>query len=148
MFVYKAMTALADVGGSVSFGEVDGDMLYIRAVLTPKDCDSLGITVKSNGKRDETTFTYDVSAETINGTTSNKGAAASAMVINGSLPLKAGQLAMELFIDRSLVEGFFNADKSVCVRAYGKRKSRQIFLFADGEVNIESLEVYDVKSIY
>ncbi len=66
--------------------ETDGDMLYIKAVLVPQDCDTFGLTVKSNGKRDETTFTYNVVAETINGYTSNKGSAASAMTIDGKLP--------------------------------------------------------------
>lgn len=123
-------------------------MLYIKAVLVSQDCDTFGLTVKSNGKRDETTFTYNVIAETINGYTSNKGSAASAMTIDGKLPLVDGKLTMEVFIDRSLVEGFFNSDKSVSIRAYGKKKSRQMFFFADGALKIDCLKVYEVKSIY
>ena len=62
--------------------------------------------------------------------------------------LKDGALTMEVFIDRSLVEAFFNDDKSVCVRAYGKAASQGLSLFAEGEVAIEGLEVFSVKSIY
>ena len=138
-----------DIGAAnAALEETDGDMLYIKAVLVPQDCDTFGLTVKSNGKRDETTFTYNVIAETINGYTSNKGSAASAMTIDGKLPLVDGKLTMEVFIDRSLVEGFFNSDKSVSIRAYGKKKSQQMFFFADGALKLDSLKVYEVKSIY
>ena len=127
---------------------VEGDMLYVKAVLEPKGCESFGFTCKTNGKRDETTFTYYVADGTINGYTSNKGAAASSMPIDGKLPLADGRLTMEVFIDRSLVEGFFNGDKSLCIRAYGKKKSQQMFFFADGDLTIDSVEVYEVESIY
>ena len=145
---------LADVEGAgleeanAALEAVEGDMLFIRAVLEPGDCKSFGLTVKTNGKRDETTFTYTVADGTISGYTSNKGAAASAMVIEGGLPLADGKLTMEVFIDRSLVEGFFNGDKSVSVRAYGKKKSQQMFLFAEGELAVDRVEVYRVRSIY
>ena len=133
---------------NAALAKIDGDMLFIRAVLKPGNCERFGFTVKSNGKRDETTFTYAMTGQTVSGYTSNKGAAASAMVIDGSLPLADGKLTMEVFVDRSLVEAFFNSDKSLCVRAYGKKKSRQMFLFAEGALEVERLEVYGVDSIY
>ena len=123
-------------------------MLYIRAVLRPGDCTRFGLTVKTNGKRDETSFTYDMADGTINGYTSNKGSEGSSVPVNGSLPLKDGKLEMEIFVDRSLVEGFFNADKSVSVRAYPKKKSQGLDLFAEGELEVEYLEVRRVGSIY
>lgn len=128
--------------------EISGDMLYIHAVLRPGDCARFGLTVKTNGKRDETSFTYDVADGTINGYTSNKGSEGSSVPVNGSLPLKDGKLEMEIFVDRSLVEGFFNADKSVSVRAYPKKKSQGLSLFAEGDLEVEYLEVRRVGSIY
>ena len=65
-----------------------------------------------------------------------------------SVPLKDGKLTMELFIDRSLVEGFFNRDKSISVRSYAEPSCQQIQLFADNELQIELLQVYTVSSIY
>ena len=129
--------------------EISGDMLYIHAVLRPEEnCTQFGLTVKTNGKRDETTFTYDPAERTINGYTSNKGSEGSSIPVNGFLPLKDGKLEMEVFADRSLVEGFFNADKSVSIRAYPKKKSQGIRLFTEGGLAVELLEVRRVDSIY
>ncbi len=131
-----------------ALAQVSGDLIYVKATLVPGECASFGLSCKSNGRRDETTFTYNVANQTIEGYTANRGKGAGVSTVEGALPLKEGALTMEIFIDRSLVEGFFNDDKSVCVRAYGKAASRGLSLFAEGEVSIEGLEVFSVESIY
>ena len=127
---------------------VTGDLLYVRAVVKPIECQSFGMTCKAGGRRNQTTFTYYADRGTMDGFTSNRGKAAAVSVTEGSVPLKDGKLTMELFIDRSLVEGFFNRDKSISVRSYAEPSCQQIQLFADNELQIESLQVYTVSSIY
>lgn len=127
---------------------VSGDLLYIHAELCPADSASSGIHVKYAGRREDTVFTYRLPAGTIEGTTSNRGAGAAVMAVEGALPLRDGVLEMEIFVDRSLVEGFFNSDKAVSVRSYAKPESRGIQFFADGDARIRKLEVYAVQSIY
>ena len=61
--------------------------------------------------------------------------------------IKDGTLTMEIFIDRSLVEGYFNADKAISIRSYADPGSRGISLFG-GEMDVISLTVRPVSSIY
>lgn len=57
--------------------------------------------------------------------------------------------ASTIYIDRSLVEGFFNSYKSISIRAYVEDPaSLAISLFAKGDVVIESLYVAAMGSIF
>ena len=127
---------------------VSGDMLYIDATLVPSAAESFGLTVKSNGTTDETTFSYDTAKGTIRGFTSNPGKCASGRLFDGLLPLKNGALRVKVFIDRSMVEGFFNGDKSISIRSYADRTSQNMLLFSDGDLRIHSIKVCRVNSIY
>ena len=84
----------------------------------------------------------------MDGYTSNRGKGAAVSVVEGPMPLKEGTLTMEIFIDRSLVEGFFNSDKAISVRSYADPSAQEIKLFADGEVKVIELQVFTVSSIY
>ncbi len=127
---------------------VSGDMLYIKAVLAPQDQQNFGLVCKAEGRRNQTTFTYCPAKETVDGYTSNRGKGAAVSMVEGALPLKDGSLTMEIFIDRSLVEGFFNGDKAVSVRSYAPPEAQQISLFAEGALQVTELRVCTVSSIY
>ena len=127
---------------------VTGDMLYIKAVLAPQDQQNFGLTCKAEGRRNQTTFTYYTAKGTMDGYTSNRGKGAAVSVVEGPVPLKDGTLTMEIFIDRSLAEGFFNGDKSISIRSYAAPDAQQIRLFADGELKVTALHIHTVSSIY
>ena len=127
---------------------VSGDMLYIKAVLAPQDQANFGLTCKAEGRRNQTTFTCYTAKGTMDGYTSNRGKGAAVSVVEGTLPLKDGTMTMEIFIDRSLVEGFFNQDKAISIRSYAAPEARKISLFAEGELLVTELQVYTVSSIY
>lgn len=127
---------------------VNGDLLYIKAVLAPQDQQNFGLTCKAEGRRNQTTFTYYTAKETMDGYTSNRGKGAAVSVVEGKVPLADGTLTMEIFIDRSLIEGFFNQDKAVSIRSYAAPEARQIKLFADGSLQVLKLQVCTVSSIY
>ena len=127
---------------------VKGDLLYIKASLVPLDDQNFGLTCKAEGRRNQTTFTYYTAKETIDGYSSNRGKAAAVSVVEGALPLKDGMLTMEIFIDRSLVEGFFNTDKAISIRSYADPSAQEIKFFGDGEVQVLELQVFTVSSIY
>ncbi len=127
---------------------IGGDMLYIRAVLAPQDDKTFGLTCKAGGRRNQTTFTYYTAKGTMDGYTANRGKGAAVNVVEGPVPLRDGKLTMEIFIDRSLVEGFFNGDKSISVRSYAPPEARQITLFSEGDTRVVSLQVREVSSIY
>ena len=131
-----------------ALAQVKGDLLYLRAVLTPADEQNFGLVCKAGGRREKTTFTYYTARQTVDGFSQNRGKAAAVTVVEGALPLKNGQLEMEVWIDRSLIEAFFNGDKAVSVRAYPGAEAQGIQLFADGSIRVDSLEVRAVRSIY
>ena len=132
-----------------ALAEVDEDMLYIRLTADVAAASEFGISMKQGGKWDATTYTYDVAGQTISGHTENKGEGCKAASVSGQLPVKDGKLTMEIYIDRSLVEGFFNDYKSISIRAYtDEPDSHGIDLFATGTVSIDELFVARMGSIF
>ncbi len=131
-----------------ALSRVSGDLLYIKAVIAPLDQQNFGLTCKSQGRRNYTSFTCYTAKGTMDGFTSNRAKDAKASVVEGKVPLKDGKMTMEIFIDRSLVEGYFNADKAISVRSYADPAAQGISLFADGEIQVEEIQVFTVSSIY
>ena len=131
-----------------ALASVSGDLLRIRAELAPKDDANFGLVCRESGRRNQTTFTYYTAKQTMDGFTTNRGTTAQVSVVQGSVPLRDGALTMEIWIDRSLVEGFFNGDKAISVRSYAPPEAQGIRIFADGELEVRSLEVCPVRSIY
>lgn len=128
---------------------VNEDMLYIRLTADVSGASEFGINLKQGGKWDATTYTYDVPGATIKGRTENKGEGAKVSTVSGALPNQDGKISMEIYVDRSLVEAFFNDYKSISIRAYTEEPdSRAIDLFAEGSVTIESLYVASMGSIF
>ena len=128
---------------------INGDLLCIRAVLRPADQSAFGLMCKAEGRRNQTVFTCYPARETMDGFTTNRGKTAAVSVVEGSVPLKDGTLSMDIFIDRSLVEGYFNQDKAISIRSYAAPECRNISLFSEGSgVDVLELQVYAVQSIY
>lgn len=129
-------------------GRVSGDLLYVRAEISPENSAKFGIRIKKGGARDESSFTYDVEYAEIICDTKNKGSVASSNHMTGALELRDGKLTMEIYIDRSLVEAFFNDSKAISLRSYSEYDSQGMEFFADGEIMVESLYVAEMKSIF
>ncbi|MBP3610372.1 MAG: GH32 C-terminal domain-containing protein [Lachnospiraceae bacterium] len=128
---------------------VQGDMLHIRLTANVSAASEFGIHLKKGGKWDCTTYTYEVKDELIHGSTENRGDGAPTNTVSGYLPNENGTLTMDIYVDRSLVEAFFNEYKSISIRAYTEEPDSQgIELFADGTVQIESLYVATMGSIF
>ncbi len=129
--------------------EVDEDMLCIRLTADISKASQFAISLMQGGKWDATTYTYDVAAETIEGHTENKGEGAKVSTVKGSLPDENGRITMEIYVDRSLVEAFFNDYKALSIRSYPDAPdSHAISLSSEGEVAIESLYVAPMGSIF
>lgn len=142
-------TGLTLDGANAALASVDEDMLYIKLVADVSNADEFGINMKQGGKWDCTTYRYDVAGETIYGKTENKGEGAKSNSVSGALPNEDGKIEMEIYIDRSLVEGFFNDYKAISIRAYTEGPdSHGIDLFSTGNVTIESLYVAAMSSIF
>lgn len=128
---------------------VKGDLLYLRAVLVPGDhVREFGIALKADGDKAGVYYAYHMDDGTISGDTENKGSIAPTGHVQGPLALEDGKLRMEVYIDRSLVEAFFNDEKSVSMRVYSEYGSQGVWLAADGEVVVEELYAAKMQGIY
>lgn len=133
---------------NAALAQVDEDMLYLRLSVELNGAQEVSLHVKSGGEKDDTVFTYSAADGTISATTRNRGKAAKTGFVSGPLEVKDGVVTMEVYIDRSLVEAYFNDTKSISVRSYADFASRSIFLEADGDVTVVSLYAASMKSIY
>ena len=93
-------------------------------------------------------FTCDTDRHMLSAHTANPGHYAGRRHTEGPIRLDGGVLHADIYTDRSLAEGFFNTDKAVSVRTYADRQSQGIFLFSDGGLTVESLQVRRMRSIY
>ena len=128
--------------------EVSGDLLYLRAAVDMGDSNEITLNVKSNGDRDLTAFIYNAQEGTISGKNPNKTKEAKKPFVSGPLEVRDGKMTIEVYIDRSLVEGFFNDSKSISMRSYSAFESQGLSLEADGEIVVEELYVAEMNSIY
>ena len=101
------------------------------------------------GKWDATSYTYDVANSQIQGRTENKGQGAKVSSVSGALVNDDSILSMEVYVDRSLVEAFFEDTKAISIRSYPEEKdSRGISLEAEGDVTVLELYVASMGSIF
>ncbi|MBR2047833.1 MAG: GH32 C-terminal domain-containing protein [Oscillospiraceae bacterium] len=132
-----------------ALASVKGDMLHIVLTANLGSASEFGINLKQGNRWDCTSFTYDAAAETISGSTENRGEGCKVKTVSGALPAEDGRITMDIYVDRSLVEAFFNEYKAISIRAYVEDPSSQaIDLFASGDVTIERLYVASMGSIF
>lgn len=142
-------TDLSLDAANAALAAIDEDMLYIRMDVAMKDATSFGITLLQGGKWDETSFSYDPAQGMIQGRTENKGEGAKVKSVSGALSNDDEILSVEIYVDRSLLEAFFEDSKAISIRAYPEeRDSRNISLYSEGEVTILSLYVASMGSIF
>ena len=127
---------------------VTGDLLHLRLTVDLSGASSFSIQVKSNGDRDLTVFSYDMAEGVVSGQTRNKGKECKQSFVSGPLSLEDGKLTADIYIDRSLVEAFFNESRSISIRSYSEFDSQAISLEAEGEVVVTELYAAQMTSIY
>lgn len=136
-----------DQGNELLAG-VSGDLLHLRITADISQASSFKINVKSNGDKDLTVFSYDAEAGEIGGKTRNKGKECKQAFVHGPLALEDGILTADIYIDRSLVEAFFNESRAISIRSYAEFDSQAISLEAEGEVIVTELYAAQMTSIY
>ncbi|GLW55061.1 GH32 C-terminal domain-containing protein [Kitasatospora phosalacinea] len=151
---------LLDVSGPTGIAAVNqqlasvkGDMLQVHLTLEPGTAQRFGLDVlRSPGDEERTRFFYD----TANGGTfgvdrtrtgSNSDVDGNLGVQGGPLVLDNGQVTLDVFVDRSMVEAYANSYKSITTRAYDVRNdSLGLQLWGDGSV-VRSMTVWKMNSM-
>lgn len=127
-----------------------GDMLHVEITVRNAGATLFGIHLRQNDAKNEyTDYYYDVS----NGRLGVKTGLAGDQNISGNFydSYRMGDvLKMEFYLDRSLIEAFFDDYKAVTARVYPEdRTSMGLELYAEGgAIEIVSLRVAEMGSIY
>lgn len=135
-------------GANQLLAGVSGDLLHLRVTADLSGASSFSIKVKSNGDRDLTVFSYDTAEGIAGGQTRNKGKECKKAFVDGPLALENGRLTADIYIDRSLVEAYFNESRSISIRSYSDFDSQDISLEAEGSVVVTELYAARMMSIY
>ncbi len=120
------------------------DLYCLRAVVEPQGV--LELTLQADASGAGSVFRYDPDTEFLTGEPGYPGTFAGKGP-GGRVPLKQNRLEMEIFVDRSLTEGFFQKEKSLSLRSYGPAEARNIFFSENGKTRIRTLQVCRMSSI-
>ncbi len=133
---------------------VKGDTLEIQLEIAAQDADKFGIKVRRtpNGQ-EETLLYYDKQQQSFyvdrNKTTADADMKMSSGVQGGKVDLGSENLKLHVYLDRSMVEAYINSRKSLTTRVFpSKSDAMGLQLWADGNIKIQSMKVWEVKSAY
>ena len=65
----------------------------------------------------------------------------------GRIPLRDGRICMDIFVDRSLTEGFFQGEKAMSLRSYGPAETWRVLLAGGEGTRILRLEKWRMNPI-
>lgn len=143
---------LLEEEGELSIDEVNqlmknvaGDLLHVTVEFAVEEAKEVGLSVKSSGEETYTRFVYG-SGE-ISGETTDKGSEAKNKKTSGKLVVKDGSLTMDVYIDRSLVEAYFNQEKSICVRSYSDSDAQNISVLGEGGAYIKKVRIAEMTTL-
>ncbi|TXS47923.1 glycoside hydrolase [Streptomyces sp. or43] len=131
---------------------IKGDMLHIKLTVQQGTAGTFGLDVlRSPGDEERTRLFYDPAAGQLGVDRTRSGNNSSAEgdlgIQKGPLTLTNGELTLDVFLDRSMIEAYANSHKSITTRAYPFRQdSLGLRLFGDGSV-IKSMTVWKMGSM-
>jgi sucrose-6-phosphate hydrolase SacC (GH32 family) len=119
--------------------KLKGDAFCIKMVVDLRNSDFLGLMIRANKKSNGTELGYNVQRQLISLAGHNKK----------YIP-KNNRIELELLIDRSSIEVFIDGGEEVISASFTPEPNANRYeLFTrGGEIIIESLEVYPLKSIW
>ena len=84
----------------------------------------LQLTFQADGEGRGSFFRYDPETGMLTGVPGTPGAHGR-RAPGGRIPLRDGRICMDIFVDRSLTEGFFQGEKAMSLRSYGPAEARR-----------------------
>ena len=127
--------------------EIKEDMLHIELSADVKKARRFGIALQKNAEKAHAAFCYDPEDKTVTGLY-EESAEARPQKVSGPLP--AGDtIFLDIYVDRSLIEAFFNNYKAISLRSYpGDPEALGIEIQAEGELRIKRLRVARMGGIF
>lgn len=141
---------------NAQIADIKGDMLHVEVTfkLTDKTAASAGdgiFGVYLKAASDNTQYTeygYNLKTNSLYVSTGMAGNINKSGTGETAYTLKDDTLVMEFYVDRSLIEGFFDGTLAGTARSYSKATSNGIQLFGGSGVIITHLKVATMESIY
>ena len=121
------------------------DLYCLRAEVEPEEAFTLTFQADADGTG--SVFRYEPRTGILSGRPGWPGTFGSAVPMEGPLPLRGKTLTMEIFVDRSLTEGFFNGEKALSLRSYGPADARRVFFSCPGTLRIRTLNLWRLRRI-
>lgn len=132
---------------------VRGDRLEIQVELQSSTAQNIGIKVRCTPDRAEETLLYydrkaaqllvDRTKSTLNSQEVSTG------IQGGTLDIHDDSLKLHIYLDGSMIEVYANGLKSLTTRVYPSRADAlEMELWSDGELEVISMEVWDMQSIW
>ncbi len=141
---------LAEANDKLS--EIKGDTLRIYAKIKNVSANKVGVYVRqSEDKQERTQFFCDIINNKVGVNTGLSSMNQNIKgVFDGPLQITDDEIEIELYLDRSIIEGFFNDSNSVTARIYPTLSDALgIEFFAEGgDIMISELEINQMQSIY
>ncbi|MFA5327436.1 MAG: glycoside hydrolase family 32 protein [Prolixibacteraceae bacterium] len=136
--VWENKNLIPGINKNLAHG-IKGDCLHIIGSFKLKTADSFGMVVRLDKKQNGTEIMYNVKTNTL----SCLGKSVEIEPVDGTIKL-------EILLDRSSIEIFANDGKTVMSSCFVPTENAEgIYLFnTGGELFVERLEVYPMKSIW
>lgn len=132
--------------------DVKGDTIRVNITVKNKSASKFGVYVRqTEDKKERTLIYYDARKEKLGINTETASLKQNIKGnFSGDFTVDNDLLKMEIYIDRSIIEGFFNNKKTVTARVYPTLKNADgIELFMEGgAVEIIEMTVQEMNSIY
>ncbi|MEH6681417.1 MAG: GH32 C-terminal domain-containing protein [Sediminicola sp.] len=140
--------------------KVDGDMIEVLVELESISAERYGLKVRKSPKGEEETGIYYDNGAKVFGVDHSRSSLKSGMEEiykdnymtanpKGPINLKGENLVLHVFIDKTMLEVYANKRKAISTRTYPMLDtSNGLELFADGDIRVKSLRVWELSSIY
>lgn len=117
---------------------VKGDCLHIKGDFDLRTSDNFGFIIRHSKKVAGTEISYHAKRGTIS-------------VLNSTVPvaLTNNKISLEILIDRTSIEIFINGGQTVLSNCFTPADGNDIVLYTiGGELGIDQLDIYEIKSVY
>lgn len=129
---------------------IDSDTIRIKVTFDGITSGQFGINARATTDKDEYTSFYGDSSFAVYSDNRNnrRNASTNNLIVNGQIDL-SDSMTIDLFVDRSCLEAFYNYEKTISMRSYPESdEATHVSLFAESSsINIKELKVYEMGGL-
>lgn len=134
------------LNGRLELAGIEGSCIEVKLTIDAMEAHQFGLKLRVNEElREETVITYDINSKLLSFDREKSGAGPKG-VRHAPVELLNNKLYLHLFLDESSVEVFINdGEKVMTGRIYPDKRSSNIQIFSQGEINIIELKKMEFR---